>query len=169
VAIDGFTVNGSAVVSVGTGAAGALETLGYTDQGVDIDIQELTEDILTDVSGRSPQDVQLMGMTARIIVNLIAMDRTVFAKITGRGDRSTVGQTSTPGTILGANNYLFRVGIASPLDTPWSFPTCLVRPGYGTRLATKVHPFRIEFFAIPYLSYTTTSGKNATLWTRSLS
>lgn len=167
-AIDGFTVNGTALVSVGTGAAGALETLGYTQDGVDIEITELTEDIITDVMGRAPQDVQSMGMTARIVVSLIAMDRTVLAKVTGKGDRTTVGALNTPGLVMGNGGHLFRVGIASPFDTPWSFSKCFVRPGFGTRLATKANPFRIEFFAIPYAAFTVTAGKDTVLWTRSL-
>jgi hypothetical protein len=167
-AIDGFCVNGTALVSVGTGSAGALETLGYTDQGVDIEIEELTNDIITDVMGMAPQEVQSMGMIARITVPLIAVDRTVLAKITGRGDRTTVGLVNTPGLLLGTNSHLFRVGIAAPLDTPWSFSKCFMRPGFGAKLATKANPFRVQFTAIPYAAYTVTSGKDTPLWTRSL-
>jgi len=167
-AIDGYTVNGTALVSVGTGTSGALEVLGYTQDGVDIDITEITEDIMTDVMGRAPQDVQAMGMTARIVCAFIALDRTVLAKITGRGDRTAVGQVNTPGLVLGAAGHLFRVGIASPFDTPWSFSKCLVRPGFGTRLATKANPLRVEFFALPYAAVTTVAGKDTPLWTRAI-
>ncbi|VTS00758.1 unnamed protein product [Gemmata massiliana] len=169
-AIDGYTVNGAARVQVGTGSAGALELLGYTDRGVQIDIQELTKDIITDISGEAPQDVQSMGMMARIVANLIAMDRTVFKKLQGRGDRTTPGLVNTAGLVLGGSgNYLFRVGIESPFDEPWSFNKCFVRPGYGTTLASAANPFRIEFQAIPWAAATAVTNKDTPLWTRSLS
>lgn len=168
-AIDGYAVNGAALVYVGTGSAGALELLGYTDAGVPMDVTEVTDDIMTDVMGKVPHDIQSMGMTARIVANLIAMDRTVLAKITGRGDRTTVGQMNTAGLVLGAAGYSFRVGISSPLDTPWSFSRCIIRPGFGTTHASKANPFRVEFFAWPVAAVTATTSKDAPLWTRSLS
>ncbi len=168
-AIDGFAVNGAALVYVGTGAAGALELLGYTDSGVDMDVQELTADIMSDVFGQAPHDVQYMGKTARIVANLIAMDRTILAKITGRGDRTTVGQLNTAGMVIGAAGYAFRLGISAPLDTPWSFSKAIVRGGFSTRLASKANPFRVEFFAGPFGSTTATTSKDVPLWTRSLS
>ncbi|MBP3954965.1 hypothetical protein J8F10_37400 [Gemmata sp. G18] len=168
-AVDGYCVNGAARVQVGTGSAGALELLGYTDRGVQIDITELKKDIVTDISGEAPQDVQDMSMTARIVVNLIAMDRAVFKKLQGRGDRTTPGLANTAGLVLGAGGYLFRVGIESPFDEPWSFNKCFIRPGYGTTLASAANPFRIEFQAIPWAAATAVTNKDTPLWTRSLS
>lgn len=168
-AIDGFTVNGTALVYVGTGIGGALELLGYTDQGVQMNVDEHKLEIFSDVFGpRTPHDFQDMGMTARIVAPLIAMDRTVLASITGRGDRTTVGMISTPGLVLGSGGYFFRVGIASPADAPWSFSYCLLRPGFNSKLATKANPFNVEFFAWPFKTYTATNGLDGVLWTRSL-
>lgn len=168
-AVDGYMVNGTSFIYVGTGTAGALELLGYTDAGTDMTVNENKGEIFTDLFGpMTPQDFQDFGMTARIIAPLIACDRTVLAKITGKGDRTTVGQINTPGLVLGIAGYAFRVAIASPADSPWSFSKCVLRPTFGSKLATKANPFRVEFFAWPYASYTATTGKDTPLWTRSL-
>ena len=167
-AIDGFAVNGPSLIYVGTGGGGALQLLGYTDQGTDVEVMENKAEIYSDIFGpMTPHDFQDMGMMARIVAPLIAMDRTVLATVTGRGDRSAVGQVSTPGLVIGTD-WAFRVGIASTFDSPWSFSRCLMRPRFGTRLATKANPFRVEFFAWPWAPVTTVSGVNTTLWTRSL-
>lgn len=167
-AVDGYMVNGAALVYTGTGSSSALELLGYTEAGVDQDIFENKSEIMTDLFGpMTPQDFQDMGMMARIVVPLIACDRTVLAKIMGKSDRTAIGQIGTPGLVLGVGGYAFRVAIAAPADSPWSFSKCIVR-AEGTRLATKANVFRVEFLAWPYASYTATTGKDAPLWTRSI-
>lgn len=167
-------VNGCSFVYVGTGSAGALELLGYTEAGVDKDLKENKREIMTDLFGdMTPQDFQDMGMVARIVAPMIAMDRAVMAKIMGRGDSGTVGQLNTPGLVMGApmplvgaGGYAYRVVISSNFDAPWSFSKC-VTLSESTRLATKANPYRFEFFAWPYASFTASTGKGAPLWTRS--
>lgn len=168
-AIDGFTVNGPALVSTGTGSVGALETLGYTEGGVDVEITEHTDPVMTDIFGTQiPHDFQDMGMSARITVPLIAIDRTVFLKVIGKGDRTTVGLLNTPGLLKGQGGHAFRLGIAAPADSPWSFTKVIVQPGTRLRLATKAYPITMTFFAIPFSAYTVTAGKDTSLWTRTL-
>lgn len=169
-AVDGYMTNGSALVYTGTGTGGALELLGYTTDGVQIRVTENVEPIITDLFGpQTPQDFQHMGMVAEITAPLIAVDRAVLAKVTGKSNRTAVGQVGTPGLVLGVTGHAFRVAISSVFDSPWSFSTCIVRPGFDTRLAVKAQPFNIQFFAWPYASYLATSGKDHVLWTRSLS
>ena len=168
-AIDGYTINGAALVYTGTGASNALELLGFTEDGVDIEIIENVTPIMTDLFGpETPQDFQKMGMVARITAPLIAVDRTVLSKIEGKGDRTAVGEISTPGIVAGVGSYAFKVGIAAPADTPWTFASCIVRPGFRTKLGTRARPFVAEFFAWPFATYTVTTGKDAVLWTRVL-
>ncbi len=181
-AIDGYTVNGSSLVYTGTGSAGALELLGYTDNGVDIQINKNLSEIFTDIYGpMTPHDLQDMGMTARIVAPFIAIDRTVMTKVLTKGDNSgsgsTQGKLNTAGLPLGAGfpngvggaNFLFKVAIASPADVNWQFNYCAVRPTFGTRLATKANPFRLEFLALPWQSYTATTAKDAVLYQRGVS
>jgi len=170
VAIDSFTVNGSALVYVGTGSAGALELLGYTQDGVDTDIQEKKGEIFTDIFGPMvPHDFQDFGMDANIRAPMIAMDSAIFAKVINRGDRTTLGGINTPGLVFGNGGYLIRVAIAAPLNTPWSFSKCLLRPGHGTKLATKANPYMLSWYAFPWAAVSTTSGKDTPLFTRTLS
>ncbi len=175
-AVETYTVFGAAFLNIRLGSA-AIQTLGYTEQGVDMDITEAKEEVLTDLMGtKVPQDFQDMGMMARIIAPLIALDDTVLRTIINRGDRSTFGQVNSPGLVLGATGYYFGLGIVSgatglggtgTYTAPWYFPYCLLRAP-GTRLATKANPMRLEIVAWPLASYTASSGKNTTLFTRAL-
>lgn len=168
-AIDGYVVNGTAFVLVGTGGGGALETLGYTESGVDKEITENKSEIITDLFGpMTPQDFQDMGMVARVICPFIAYDRTVLAKVMNRGDRTVQGTLNTPGLVLGVTGYAFSLAISSTFDAPWFFYAAILR-SEGTRLATKANPDRLEFLCWPYTSFTAVTGKNTPLWKRSLS
>lgn len=166
-AVDGYMVNGCAFVNVGTGSMGAFELLGYTEAGVDENVKYNKGEILTDLFGpMTPQDWQDFGMLANLTAPLIAVDRTVLAKIMARGD-ATIGLINTPGLVIGVGGYGFRVGISSSFDSPWSFNTCICL-NQETRLATKANPFRLQLLAWPFVSYTASTGKNAPLFTRSL-
>lgn len=165
---------GAALVYVGTGVAGALELLGYTEAGVDMEIAENKEELMTDLMGsKTPQDFQDMGMMGRIVTPLIAVDTAVLDKIIGRGDSAGTGEVNTPGLVLGIGGYAFPVAIqqaafsVANYSRPWYFYTCINRSN-GTRLATKANPFRLELVAWPYRSYTATTGKNAPLFARGL-
>jgi len=170
-AIGGYHINGPADLSTGTGSAGALETLGYTgqQQGVDVEVQEVTEEILTDIfGGRVPNDLLYYGEIATIRVPLIASDRTVLKKVLSRGDRTTAGLLSTPALVLGAGGYLYRVAVASPADEPWNFAACYLRPGYNVKLRAGPEPFVLTFLALPFAASTVTNGKDVPLYTRTI-
>lgn len=165
-AISGYHVNGPALVYTSTGGGGAFQLLGYTDNGVDITIEHHTSPIITDVMGPLvPQDMQEMGLTATIVAPLIASDRTVLSSLMNRANPGT-GNLGLPGLVMGVNLNLFKVAIASLFETPWIFQACCTRPRFGTKLATKANPFRMEFFAFPYAPYTTTNGLGTPVWAR---
>lgn len=168
-------MNGSALVYTDAVLANTYVLLGFTDGGVDMNVQYNRGEIMTDIMGpMTPQDFQDFGMTARIVCPFIAIDRTQMTSVLKRGDAASVGLNNTPGIVVGAGTgpsgpsttYKFKLGIASPFDTGWLFSACLVRPGFGTKLAVKANPYRVEFFAWPYASYTVTTGKDASLYTR---
>lgn len=174
-AVNRYSLNGCAFVYTGTGTLGALELLGYTEAGVDMDITENKAEIMTDLYGpMTPQDFQDMGAMVRLVTPMIAYDDAVLAKVMMRGDHTgagviaTAGLINTAGLVLGIAGYGFRVAIASTFDSPWSFTKAIMR-GEGTRLATKVNPFRLELLCWPYAPYTATSAKDVSLWTRTLS
>jgi hypothetical protein len=172
-AVDGFTINGSAFVYVTTGSAGALELLGYTDNGVDIQISYHRKEVYTDLYGEmTPQDFMDMGMVAAITTPFVAVDRTVLAKLMTLGDNSGSGGSgssrmlNSPGLLLGAGGHSVGVAVASPADVGWYFPECLIKPVVGTVLATKLNPLKVGFVAWPFQTYNATSGKDGVLWQR---
>lgn len=177
-------MNGAAFVYVGTGSALALELLGYTEAGVNMDIKENKAEIMTDLMGSmTPQDFQDMGMIANLETPLIALDSYVLSKVMGRGDHTAqssptlgggTGLTNTPGLVLGAGGFAFPVVIASPYNpgtanifagNAWRFETCLCMNS-DWRLATKANPFKLQLLAWPLKLFTATSGKDALLWSR---
>jgi len=186
--IDTYAINGTAFVFAGVGASIGSPTvyslLGYTESGVDMRIVENKTEIMTDLFGdKTPQDYQDMGMVAEIVAPLIAYDSAVLASLIGRGDRTNWGSLNTPGIPLFQSGYGFPVYITAPLAAaipanaqtpttpafnaaaPWYFYKCLLR-SEGQRLATKANPFRLELIANPWTSYTSTTGKDAPLFTR---
>ena len=173
--ITSYHCNGPALCYVSSYVGGVLQPfalLGYTDHGARLRVVENKSDIITDVFGpMTPQDIQDMGMIANISIPLIASDRAQLASLQGFGDRVATGLINTPGLVLGAAGYRIALAIsASSLpgqaDSPWLFPSCLVRPGYDTTLATRANPFTIEFFAFPWANYDTIVGSNTPLWSR---
>jgi hypothetical protein len=172
-AISTYTVYGAAFVYVNPAGAG-YSLLGYTEQGVDIDITESKDELMTDLLGtKTPQDFQDMGGLVRIVAPLIAVDTTVLDSIFMVGDLSSLGQINTPGVVLGINNKAVGIGIASPssggagFNRPWTCPTAIIR-SHGSRIATKANPWRLEAVGWPFLSFTASSGKGGVLFKRSL-
>lgn len=164
-AIDGFHVNGTALVYVGT--VSSVSLLGYTDGGVDLDHNFNLEEIYTDVFGpRTPHDMQDMGRTGILSIPLIASDRTLLSSAMHRGDMGAVGQLGTPGLPLGTYGYSMAVRIASSFDTGWSFLNCFLRPTARTKLGVKANPFTLQFLCLPVATAQTTSGRNAQLYVR---
>ena len=169
-AINGYMVNGSAIVYTDVDTPGSFLPLGYTDSGVDMNVQQNKGEILTDIFGpMTPQDFQDFGMTARLVCPFIAMDRTEMNAVLTLGDSLTSpnGATTTPGLVLGEAGYKFGVYIASSFDSPWVFSNAIVRPGFGTRLAVKANVFRMEFYCWPYAPSSALTGAGIQLWSRS--
>jgi hypothetical protein len=170
-AIDGWTgANGPALVSTGTGSAGALEVLGYTQDGVDIRHVKQWEPIFTDVFGpRVEHDRQDFGEVAIITCPFVAIDRTVWEKVISRGDRGALGQFNTPGRL--ASNDAFRLVVAAPQDAFFvrSYTKAHIDPDARWRNATKANPLTITFYAGVFASYTVTAGLNTVLYTKTAS
>ena len=164
-AIDGYTINGTSFVFTGSGPGYALELLGYTESGVDKSVTYNRSEIITDLFGpMTPQDFQDMGMVAQARCPFIAIDRGVLARVMAAGDGG-LGLINTPGRVIGMSGYAIPLVIGSKADFAWSFPASILR-NESTRLATKANPDTLEFFCWPFLPYTATTGKGATLWTR---
>jgi hypothetical protein len=170
VAINSYAVSGTAFVLVGTGVDGALEILGYTEQGVTLDITEFKTEIKTDLYGsETPQDFQAMGLIAKVSAPLIAIDTDVLASISTRGDNAFVGEMATPGLVLGINGFAFPLAITTVFDPggPFYFFSALLT-AQQVRRATKANPFLCEFVCWPYAPFTAVTGLDVPLYVRAL-
>jgi hypothetical protein len=171
--INGYTVNGPAIVTANIGASHAYVVIGYTQDGVDVAIQQMLEEIMTDVFGpRVPQDYQDMMMKCRITCPFIALDRTQFLLLLNAGDKTgnTDGTSNSPGLVLGAGGYSFVLSIASQFDAAggyWFASTFVRDDKIASKLGTKVSPIRCNFEAIPKASYTAVAGANSVVYSRS--
>ena len=167
---DGFHVSGTCLVYSGTGPGNALELVGYSDAGVDVQITHNVKEIFTDLFGpMTPHEFQDLGEVAVISVPFIVSYREILKKIQNRGDKSTQGWLNSPGYLLGSSGASFKIGLTAPADEPYLFYNCLWRPDSRVKLGTVAAPFTAQFFAWPFLPYTAVSGRNAPLYARSLS
>lgn len=168
-AIDGFHINGTALVYVSTGQGNSLEFLGYTTDGVDVEPTHNMAEIMTDVFGNmTPHDMQDMGDTATMQLPMIATDRAVLNKVLNRGNKSAFGRLNTPGMPLGSAGYGMSVLITSSLDSSWYFYNCFFRPNARVKLGVRAAPFNLSLLALPLATYATLNGTNALLYTRGI-
>lgn len=153
-------VPGSALIKTGTGSSAALESLGYTVDGVDIQEKEFVIDVKSDRYGGSQGpsiDVQLLGLGAELRMELVEIDLEVFVKLQSRLPTKSGGQTMgvvpTPGCLTFGDGGLFRTLILGTKDaeeiaangsidldtllTPRNYPFCRVVGAVGYNLGTR--------------------------------
>lgn len=140
-------VAGLATIKVDTGDANALETLGYTRDGTEITEEARFIDVPGDENGGDegpPVDVQYLGETARIRLELTKYDSAVAAKVFPRLYGGTDGQPGTAGTLMFGDSKTYRLlihTIAEPYNYPRAFPRGAVELNKGTRFSTLVLEF----------------------------
>lgn len=163
-----FHVNGTAEIKTGTGSAGALELLGHTINGVEIDVTPVVRPIYTDAAGGDdgiPATERKAGEIAVIHADLIVYDEAVLLKVRKGTETTTEGVMLGAGTILdnvavgstGVHGY-YRLLILSPDDSlPWNFLTArlLRKP---VRISTKENVWRLAWQAIPYVGTANTEA-----------
>lgn len=169
-----YHVFGAALIQTGTGSAGALEDLGFTESGGDIEITYHEENIMTDVAGpATPAEIQNMGNDAVIRVRMPIVDQTILDKVLSKNDATTPapGTEGTAGTLLGTGSYAFRLAIipenTPTSENPWNFKTVKLRSQRRTE-GTKATYAELVFYAWPFLAATATSRKDVVLYTRSV-
>lgn len=164
-------VSGECLLRTGTGGSNALEDLGYTVDGVDLEFHRHTSDVKADTGGGEegvPVDVQEMGKEAFIRAQLVSYDEAVLAKIRKDADETTEGGLATIGRLLGANGHLFRLLLTSPSEAvPWNFPTVYLHDSASVKLGTKRTIWNLTFRAIAYIGIGT--SKDVVLYNRTTS
>lgn len=110
---------GACALKVDTGTSHALETLGYSDDGVQIEEHGMFYDIPGDQNGGEggvPIEKQFLGEQHFIRATLTKYDPAIVAKLTARVYGGTAGTMATPGTLMSSNCYrllLYTAQVAS--------------------------------------------------------
>lgn len=154
---------GPTYLQLGTGAAGALEHLGWSERGVRITLDGAFEDVMTDVSGtRIPFDVLAMAEQAFITVDLNLYDEAILNKALGArtGNAAlpgTMGPT-TVGSLIRLEAFMYRILVYNPYETKaamaamndaYNFPTGYLDAAVEIELSSRVKVQRCIFRAIP--------------------
>jgi hypothetical protein len=166
-------VSGPAEILINTGAAGALASLGWTAEGVDITAEALRLDVPGDQNGGSdgvPIEIQDFGATFRVRMELTKWEKTVgdrlkalFNAVTGSGGYSTtaLGAVNTPGALMVSNAAYFRL-LIKPTDTAEAvnFKCAILRDSpWEINLSSKYSRFVITATCYPL---------NGIIWDRSI-
>ena len=138
-------VAGLATITVDTGSAHALETLGYTQNGASVRFNGFFLDVHTDENGGDdgpPTDVQYLGETADITLDFTKFDTTVADKIRPRIYGGSAGTVGSVGTLMSGSSSTYRLCINSP-TTPLNFPVVIFREPIEINKGTKYSTWRL--------------------------
>ena len=105
-------VDGAVLVKVDTGSSNALESLGYTIDGVQITEQAYMGDVFSDDNGGEqgpPVDIQQFGEIHIVRMLFSKIDVAVLAKVTPRQYGGTAGTVATPGTLMFQGTKTYRL------------------------------------------------------------
>lgn len=147
-------VSGEALLRTGTASLNALEDLGVSVDGVDIEIRDYVSPVHVDTYGGPsgpPFDEIGYGQTATISAQLVFYDKAVLAKIRPPFVGGTDGQQGTAGTLYGAGSKYFRLLITSTVDTdPFNFVTVRCLDAKRAKVGVRQTIWSVTFFATPY-------------------
>lgn len=140
-------VAGAVAVWVGTGSSAALEFLGYTVNGVEIEEMPFQSNVPSDLAGGTegpPVDVQHMGDLHYIRLELGQFNDTILAKIRSRLNGVTEASSITPGTLIACSGYYYRVLLQGPNFTRnylAGIPRGAIRMNAGTQFSRAMVEF----------------------------
>lgn len=109
-------VAGPVLVRTGTGSASALEDLGYSANGVEIDEQPLELPVPGDENGGdegNPIDIQTFHERHIIRMELTKFDSAVAAKVGCKFKGDTAGTMGTIGRLFAAGSGVYRLLLSS--------------------------------------------------------
>jgi hypothetical protein len=145
-------VAGPSVVRVDNAGAGTYSVLGYSDNDnlPSVQVTDYNHEIKTVLSGNTPEEIVLTGMTARISVALVKWDEDVLDAMLDR-QRGTYN-VQTIGRRVIANNAFLGVEIASVSQTmKYRFTRCILPPdGMGdSQWGNRERVLTLQFYAFP--------------------
>lgn len=145
-----YTINvaGAALVRTNTGNGGALENLGYTINGAEVEFIDFVLPVHVDDMGGEdgpPADVIQMGEIAIVRLTLSKWDPDVADRVIVRAKgATTVGVPIVAGTLMFATAYYYRLLIHSPL-TPFNFPRAFPRGSISINKGTRHSLLQMEW------------------------
>ena len=151
-------VTGLATIKVAPAAGAPLSTLGYTQNGAQITFEGYELRVPGDENGGDdgpPIDIQVLGQSARIRLELTKFDTTVSDTILTRTPGGTLGQPDTVavpiGTLIFASSQYFRL-VIDTATRPFNFPcVSFVKTPQELNAGTKYqrHIVEVEAFKHP--------------------
>jgi len=159
-------VFGEAAIKVGLGSAGALQTLGFSVDGVDIEEYRPVVPIYDDRAGpETPTDEQQFPSYGYIAAQLIWWDSTVLSNVFVRADNGTTeGVNAGAGVLFGAGGKYYRLLIDVPTvsptnELPFNFLSSrLEGKPTRTKVGSKTYIWTIRWFAVGFFTSTSASG-----------
>jgi hypothetical protein len=151
-------VCGLATIKVAVAAGAPLQTLGYTQNGAQITLEGYEVRVPGDENGGDdgpPIDIQILGQSARIRLEMTKFDTAVSDTILTRTPGGTLGtpdSVAVPiGTLIFASSQFFRLVIATA-TRPFNFPcVSFVKTPQELNAGTKFqrHIVEVEAFKHP--------------------
>jgi hypothetical protein len=142
--------DGPVLVKVATPASGTLDSMGYTEDGAEVEKQAFQYNVYGDQNGGvdgPPIDVQYMGEIARIRLVFTSFDLTIKAKLDAMVAGATAGTPTVPGTLqFTESGKTFRV-LLSPTNNPLNFTRCILRDAVTHNKGTKHTKYVVTFEA----------------------
>lgn len=143
-----FHVAGPCEILVGAEGGVTTTSLGYSRNGVDVRIDGYYEDVPCDTDGGDrgpPADVNFMGESATIRLELTKWDSALAESITPRVNGAVAGVPAGPGVLFGQDGKAFRL-IVLPTTPGFDFKRAIVRGAVeinkGSRYSTLVLEFQ---------------------------
>lgn len=112
----GIQVAGACLLKVDTGTTHALESLGYSENGVRVEEEAFHSNVPGDQNGGDegpPIDVQYFGEIHRVRLELSSWDSAVVDKILSKLYGGTAGVLGAAGSLMGAGGFYYRLLLLS--------------------------------------------------------
>ena len=156
-------VDGACPIYLNTGNSAAIQKLGYSINGVTIIEDVFLLDVPGDQNGGDsgpPIDIQYLGQVDRVRLELSKWDPAVVDKIQPRlnGAVATPGLISTPGTLIAAGGFGYRL-ILNPPNRPRNYYFAVPRSPIDLNKGTRWSRKTIEFDC-----YSTVQSGNVVLY-----
>jgi len=143
-----IVVHGACQIQVGTGSAGALESLGWTIDGPDEEYEPFYGEVKGDQNGGQegpPIDWQYFGELVHLRLEFSRFDGAVFQKLQAIERGGTAGTIGTPGDLMFSGGKYTRVLLNSGVS-PINFPSCIINRAQYSRRTKYTQPV-LEFTA----------------------